>query len=124
VPVLKLTADAVSSRALISCPCGHGPAQAGGSANLANAHLSVLPGINFTVDAHPAPNTVLVDVPGLRVVLNEQILHTNASGDIASLTVNAVHVHVDVLPVPGAGLVTGDIILSQSQAQMACVDLE
>jgi hypothetical protein len=54
----------------------------------------------------PPPNTTIDVLPGLSVTLNEQIV--NDSPGEASITVNAVHVRLN-LP----GVATGDVILSQ-----------
>jgi len=111
--LLNLSADAVSSKALVYCPCVSGTAVSGGMVNLAKAKLNGL-----SLDVHPAPNTVLLDVAGLRVVLNEQIL--DVQGYDTELTVNAVHISLDALPIDGVGVLTGDIILAQSRSEVRC----
>jgi hypothetical protein len=120
LPVLTLSADAVGSTAQISGPC-HQPS-ATGSTTLVNAQLRGPLGIGLGLLAQPAPNTVVLDQAGLRVVLNEQTssVSSNAFSVTTSLTVNAVHVSLAELPLSGLGLVSGDIILSQSQAQLQC----
>jgi hypothetical protein len=116
LPVLTLNADAVSSTAQVAGPCPQPVAT--GSTTLANAQVRGPLGIGLSLLAQPAPNTVVLDQAGLRVVLNEQL--STVSGNTTSLTVNAVHVSFAELPVSGLGLVSGDIILSQSQAQLQC----
>ncbi len=77
-----------------------------GSSSLLMAEVLGVP-----VDVSPAPNTVLVDTPVLRIVLNEQTTTTNAAGETV-LTVNAVHITVTD---PLTGLVTEDIIIASSE---------
>jgi hypothetical protein len=61
---------------------------------------------------HPAPNTVLLDLPILRVVLNEQIPDADGRG----LTVNAIHIWV-LGAVPGSTLPVGaEVIISSAHA--------
>ncbi|MBA2327827.1 MAG: hypothetical protein H0V95_14460, partial [Actinobacteria bacterium] len=75
-----------------------------GSSTLVGATLLGTP-----IPVNPAPNTTLNPVPGVTVILNEQIV-VNDPGVETSITVNAVHIIVN-LP----GLASGDIILSQSR---------
>jgi hypothetical protein len=119
VPVLRLGAEAVGSSAEVSGPCEAGAqAQTSGATTLAAAQLTGPLGLSVSLLAQPAPNTVVLDQAGLRVVLNEQIVAFD--GVNTSLTVNAVHVSIDALPVAGLGALTADIILSQSKAQLTC----
>lgn len=66
----------------------------------------------LTIEANPAPNTVLFDSLGIRIVLNEQIAVQN--GDSIELTVNALHITVD----PLLNIVSSDVIIGQSHASM------
>jgi len=117
LPALGLGAQAVSSSAQIVGPCDSQPV-ATGSTVLVGVQLSGPLGLGLSVQSRPAPNTVLLNAAGIRVVLNEQIL--SSDGTATDLTVNAVHVSVQELPV-GLSLLSGDIILSQSHAHLACV---
>jgi hypothetical protein len=117
LPLLGLQADAISSRAQLVCPCTVGRPVMVASTSLANAQINLA-----NVPSQPAPNTVLLNLAGLRVVLNEQILILSNSN--ADLTVNAVHVTLNALPIQGVGLVTGEIILAQSRAHLQCTILE
>lgn len=121
---LNLGADAITSRALLTCVCVFALPQVNASTSLANASLSGPLGINLGLSAHPAPNSVIVDDLGLRVVLNEQILITNPDSDFADLTVNAVHISLNALPIAGLGVVTGEVILAQSHASLTCPEPE
>lgn len=121
VPVfrlLKLGADVVESRAGIAGSCG-GDLTATGGTTLANAKAVGLLGLGLYIDASPAPNTVLLNLLGVRVVLNEQIV----SGDGVSgrsIAVNAIHISVNNSLLTGLGLLSGDIVIAHSEARVAC----
>ena len=68
------------------------------------------------VDVSPPPNTTIDVLPGLTVILNEQIV--NGSPGETGITVNAVHVKLDV-----PDIATGDVILSQSRCRAAGPDV-
>lgn len=68
--------------------------------------------INIAGDAAAGPNTVLLNEPGITLILNEQI----QNGD--SIIVNALHLIVDV-----AGVQSVDIIIAQSRANLTAVPL-
>ena len=63
---------------------------------------------------NPAPNTVLLSVGGLSIILNEQ----NQIGDgVTGLGIETNAIHIDFNNfLLGTGLVNGDIIVGQSQA--------
>jgi uncharacterized repeat protein (TIGR01451 family) len=109
--LVGLTADVIQSSARAAGSCG--ALSSTGSTVLANAKLN-----GATVTASAAPNTVLLDAGGVRIVLNEQIAAGNGTTD-TSLTVNAIHISLDNAPL-GLGLVGGDIIIAQSTASMHC----
>lgn len=70
--------------------------------------------LNGSAFVNPAPNTVLINVGGLSIVLNEQI----QSGDGVSgigITTNAIHASLSGFPL-GTNLANGDLILGHSQA--------
>jgi hypothetical protein len=93
-----ISADAISST------CNATASGTSGSTTLVNA---VIPGV-LNVSANPAPNTTLLNVGGIaKIVLNEQT--TSNSGGATSITVNAVHIYLNLAPVA-----TGDIIIAQS----------
>jgi len=112
--LVALQADAIESTAhLTGCEPG---AAGGGSTHLVHARLRGPLGLWIDLPVDPAPNTVVLDLVGVRVVLNEQV--ASQSETVRSLAVNAVHVSVNGLV--GLGLVSADIVLSQSQAQVGC----
>ncbi|HZI66454.1 MAG TPA: choice-of-anchor P family protein, partial [Thermoanaerobaculia bacterium] len=69
------------------------------------------------IPAYPAPNSVLLDANGVRVVLNEQIWSGDGAG-FRSLTVNAIHVSLSNAVLAGIGTVSGDVIIAQSKAEI------
>lgn len=72
-----------------------------------------------SIPVNPAPNTVLLNLLGIRVVVNEQI-KTGDGVNNRGLTVNAIHISFANVSLAGIGLVNGDIIVSQSKAQRTC----
>ena len=125
--VLGIEADAVTSEASVTGSCSTS-LSAGGSSALVNASLASdlaqLVGIEGGLLASPPPNTVLLDLNllggHLRIVLNEQIVTGDGIADRA-ITVNAIHVTLDDLPI-GAVITdtSGEVIISQSTAAMTC----
>jgi hypothetical protein len=77
---------------------------------------SVLAGLTIdgSLFVNPAPNTVLLSLDGLSIILNEQ----TALGDgitSAGISTNAIHLAFDGFPL-GTSLANGDIIIGHSQA--------
>jgi hypothetical protein len=72
------------------------------------------------IDLTPAPNTVLLDLLGIMIIANEQIITGDGISN-AGLEVNALHISfLNVPAVIGSsvGLLTGDIIISHSEAEL------
>ncbi len=113
LPLLSLSADAVRSTAAITGSCAGGPVLTGTTA-LVNAKI-----LGIRIPASPAPNTVLVSLPGLRLVLNEQI-QTHSAPGASGLTVNAIHLSLNTMALLGIGLLSGEVVLSQSHVEIAC----
>jgi hypothetical protein len=70
--------------------------------------------INASLFDNPAPNTILLDLAGISIILNEQI----RSGDGvtgAGIITNALHARFTNFLL-GSGLLNGDIIVSDSRA--------
>jgi uncharacterized repeat protein (TIGR01451 family) len=116
LPLVTLAAEEIRSSATLSGTCAGGLAPAG-STTLVNLRLGGSLGASVTVNGAVAPNTVLLDAAGIRVVLNEQTSAT--SGGITRFTVNAVHVSAHGA-VTALGVLSGDVILAQSSAQLGC----
>jgi len=118
LPLLTLKADLIQSAATVDGTCGSG-LTATGSADLINAVAGGSLGLGLKVASHPGPNTVLLDVSGVKIVLNEQL----ATGDGTTsrgLTVNAVHVYLQNAVLSGLGVLNGDVVISRSQAHLQC----
>lgn len=108
--LLFLSADTITSSAQISR--SGGLTTTTGTSTIENAVLSVS-GVGFlSVAANPAPNTVLLNAAGIRIVLNEQVITT--LGDTTSIQVNAIHISVN-----GAlNTVDADVVVGHSAASM------
>ncbi len=111
--LLGLTADVIKSNVSITGACGN--LTTTGTTTLVNAKLTGLLGV--TLPVNPAPNTVVLNLAGVKVVLNEQISVSN--GVTTGLTVNAIHITLTKAAF-NLGLLSGQIIISQSQGSMQC----
>lgn len=130
--------SAVSVGSTASVKGDFGALTRSGATSLVGASLSVA-GKPFIIDSSPAPNTVVVctdpqedpgaealppsDLCGLKVTLNEQIL----SGDgveSGGITVNAIHVQFDDFPLGNAGVIDGEIVISNSQATLRAIQVQ
>src|SRR6266545_639184 len=108
--LLSLTAQAVASSATASCSAGS--VVFTGSSTLTNVAVGGAVG-SPSVVANPAANTVLLDVLGVRIVLNEQIQNSD------TFTVNAIHVTLNNAVLSGLGVLSGDIYVAQSRVVMS-----
>jgi uncharacterized repeat protein (TIGR01451 family) len=118
VPLLTLHADEVRSSAAIGGTCGSA-LTATGTTTLINAGAGGTLGLGLHLGASVAPNTVLLNLLGVRVVLNEQI----ASGDgvtSRALAVNAIHVSVQNSLLGALGRLSGDVVIAHSEARVVC----
>lgn len=106
--LINLTADTISSSATASFN-GTNVVTSGGflieDLDLLVANIGVI-----TVDANAAPNTVLLNALGIRIVVNEQIVTT--VGDTTSIEVNAIHITIN----SPLQVVTADIVIAHSFA--------
>jgi uncharacterized repeat protein (TIGR01451 family) len=114
--LLSIDASIIRSSASIGGTCGALTSK--GTTTIVGAVLGGQLGVGKTITLNPAPNTVLINALGIRVVLNEQIVTSSAT--TRNLTVNAIHISFDNTPL-NIGLLNGDIIISQSHVQLACV---
>jgi uncharacterized repeat protein (TIGR01451 family) len=117
-PLLTLHADEVRSSAVIGGTCGSA-LTATGSTTLVNAGTGGALGLGLNISASVPPNTVLLDLLGVRVVLNEQI----AGGDgvtSRSMVVNAIHISIQNALLSPIARLTGDIVIAHSEAQVVC----
>ncbi|WP_197042155.1 PEPxxWA-CTERM sorting domain-containing protein [Sandarakinorhabdus oryzae] len=90
-----------------------------GQSTFSNLALSVLgvPILSLGANATVAPNFLAYDLAGLRILLNEQISGTGPGG-VQTLLTNALHISFNNFLLGGRAL-TGDIIVSQSQASIS-----
>lgn len=117
--LLTLTADQITSSAQVSGTCGSN-LNAVGSSVFTGARMggALVPG-GITIPVNPPPNTEIFNVAGIRVVLNEQVGGGNGTAT-STLVVNALHVYLSNTLLTGLGLLTGDVVLSHSQAALDC----
>lgn len=117
VTVLGLTADSILSTTTVSAENG---LTAIGSTTIAGLDLTGLGLGGLLIDAslfvNPDPNTVLLNLLGLKIVLNEQIWSGDGVTDIG-LTTNALRLSFDDFLL-GGRLVKGYVILGQSSASI------
>ncbi|HEY3219233.1 MAG TPA: choice-of-anchor P family protein [Gemmatimonadales bacterium] len=103
-----IEADVLRSQAEASC--NGGQASASGSSEVAGLVINGSP-----IAVSGSPNDTAVDLPGLRVVINEQ--SGSASGNQADITVNALHI-------TAFNLLTGekvaDVVISSAHADITC----
>lgn len=108
--LLNLSANTITSQSSVNA---FGLPTAYGSSDIEGLNLSgsALGGLNIVggVYANAAPNTVLVNLGGLEVVLNQQIHGTN------SIVTNAIAIEFQNF-VLGTGVLNGDVIIGHSQA--------
>ncbi|WP_338502854.1 choice-of-anchor P family protein [Sphingomonas kaistensis] len=72
--------------------------------------------INTALFANPDPNTILLNLAGLSVILNEQILSGDGTSSLG-ITTNAIRVSFNNFAL-GTGLLNGDLIVGQSRASV------
>ena len=113
--LISVTADTIGSDSSVSGD--YGSMSPLGSMILENLTISIS-GTSLNIPIAPAPNTVLFDSLGIRIVLNEQFSVSNLGN--ASQITNAIHIELDDV-VTGGGLLSGNIIVAHSDAQMAGV---
>lgn len=102
--LLQVTADSVGAQAQLTCSGGV-PVPSGSSV-LTNLIVRSL-GVNIPVPLNPAPNTV-VGVSGVAsITFNEQI------ATATSMTVNALHIRINVL-----GLIAADVVVGHAYSAM------
>ncbi|BBA33914.1 putative uncharacterized protein [Methylocaldum marinum] len=118
--LISLNLEAVASTASVSGDFG--ALAAAGETTLAGAALSIA-GTPIALIDIPAPNTVVdlsvLGLVGVSLLLNEQILTGDGVSNLG-LAVNAIHLSFNAF-VLGIASLTGDIIISHAQAQIAAM---
>lgn len=83
-----------------------------GGVSIEDFSISIAGVGQLAIVANPAPNTVLFDALGIRIVLNEQIMTSDI--DSMRMSVNAIHISVD----PLLNVVDADVVIAHSEAAM------
>ncbi len=123
LPLLTIGADTVVSTADVGGDCGAGSLTATGTTTIEGASVGGTLGLGLSIDVNPPPNFELINLLGIRVVLNEQIV-TGDGVTSRGITVNAIHVDLTNTILSLIGALSGDIIISQSQAQVQCNEIQ
>ena len=118
MPLLTLHTDEVRSSAAIRGTCGSA-LTATGSTTLVNAGVGGTLGLGLRIGASVAPNTVLLDLLGIRVVLNEQLVGGDGITS-RSISVNAIHISIQNALLSLIARLTGNIVIAHSEAQAVC----
>lgn len=121
--LLTIGADTVVSTADVSGDCGAESLTATGSTTIEGASVGGTLGLGLSIAVNPPPNFELINLLGIRVVLNEQIV-TGDGVTSRGITVNAIHVDLTNTILTLIGALSGDIIISQSQAQVQCNEIQ
>jgi hypothetical protein len=110
-PLFTLTATQIQSTTMIDAFLN----ATGTTTILAGASMP-----NVNIPSAPAPNTVLVNAGGVRVVLNEQTISGNGvtSRDISTNAVDVTFSNAPFASATGPGLLNGTIILLHSEAHV------
>lgn len=116
--ILSIGARTITATSSVS---GAGPLSASGSSTLEGLTIGGSALGVITIDGaafvNPAANTVLLDILGLRIVLNEQLTTGNGFTTLSETT-NALHISFNNFLV-GGGLLSGDVIVGHSAAAIS-----
>lgn len=123
LPLLTIGAETVSSTAEVSGSCSDETLTATGTTTLEDAGAGGTLGIGLTISSTPPPNFELLNLLGIRVVLNEQII-TGDGVNSRGITVNAIRIDLTNTILSLIGALSGDIIIAQSQAEVVCNEVE
>jgi len=123
LPLLTIGADTVSTTAEVSGSCSDETLTATGTTTLENAGAGGTLGIGLTIASNPPPNFELLNLLGIRVVLNEQIV-TGDGVNSRGITVNAIRIDLTNTILSLIGALSGDIVIAQSQAEVVCNEVE
>lgn len=123
LPLLTIGADTVSTTAEVTGSCSDETLTATGTTTLENAGAGGTLGIGLTISSNPPPNFELLNLLGIRVVLNEQIV-TGDGVNSRGITVNAIRIDLTNTILSLIGALSGDIIIAQSQAEVVCSEVE
>ncbi len=119
LPLLTIGADTVVTTAEVSGSCSEGNLTATGTTTIENAGAGGTLGLGLTIDSNPTANFELINLLGIRVVLNEQII-TGDGVNSRGITVNAIRIDLTDTILSLIGALSGDIVIAQSQAEVIC----
>ena len=109
VGTLGIDATAVKAQSVTDCAPNTSATPPGATVSSGSTTIAFLQvGSSSIVNAQPAPNTKLIDTSLLKVVLNEQIPFSDATG--GGLLVNAVHISSSALGI--------DVIISSARSDI------
>ncbi len=112
---VTISADTVGSNSVANGDFGS--LTAIGDMTFENLVISVF-GVNLSIPVAPDPNTVLYDMDGIKIVLNQQF--SSVSDSDAFITTNAIVVELN--DVEGIlGLVSGNVIIAHSAGSLSAV---
>lgn len=117
--LLTIGATTVASTASVTGACG--TLVASGGTVFENAQVGGLLGAGLAIADDPPPNQVLLDLLGIRVIVNEQI----PSGDgilERGLVVNALRLELNV-SLAGIGVLSGDVVVGHAEAAVQCASV-
>jgi uncharacterized repeat protein (TIGR01451 family) len=123
LPLLTIGAETVSSTAEVSGSCSDETLTATGTTTLEDAGAGGTLGIGLSIAVNPPPNFELLNLLGIRVVLNEQII-TGDGVNSRGITVNAIRIDLTNTILSLIGALSGDIIIAQSQAEVVCNEVD
>ncbi len=117
INILSLSASVIEANAAVSGDFG--ALQTVGGAQLSDVSLKVL-GQSLQVHASAAPNTVLFDALGVRVVLNEQVV-TGDGSEFSSIAVTAMRITFNNV-LAGLSLLNGEIRIGHASASASAIE--
>lgn len=115
--LVSLSADLVEAGVTIDGTCGE-DLQVDAYSRLVGAELATL-GLDLPIALEPAPNSVLLDTLGIKVVLNRQTV-TGNSTDGFTAAVDAIVVSVEDSLLAALGTLDGVIVIGHAEASLAC----
>jgi uncharacterized repeat protein (TIGR01451 family) len=118
VGLLSLGAGEISSDASITGTCGTSLTPAGVT-QITGATLGGLVGAHASIDPSPAANSVVVNLLGVKIIANEQVISGDGINN-ESISVNALHITLDNSVLSLVGALTGDVVIGHSQASLVC----
>lgn len=120
--LLTVNAGVIDSAALVVGSCQNGLFPVGAT-TITNAQTSGLLGLGLLLLQNPPPNTVLLDLLGIKVTLNAQteLVINEPNLKFGSIFVNALRIQLTNSVLDLLGVASGEIIIGGSAASRLCV---